>query len=88
MMSTEQENVLRIKKWLAQAPLISTGQPSTLGTYKGIAKVFGKEAEAFIDEKIAKHERGMNEIVIADESQMLFLFSIIQKLARENSDEN
>ena len=58
---------------------ISTGEPSTLGTYKKIAKFFSSEAETFIDNKIAEHENGENEEVIADERQMLYLLANLKK---------
>ena len=62
-------------------PTISTGQPSTLGTYKGIATVFGPKAVAFIAAEIAKHDKGADEEVIADERQMLMLFaSMVQPI--------
>lgn len=54
---------------------LSTGQDSTLKTYKGIARIFGKTAEAFIDEKIAESPRGENEEVLTDERQMLILLA-------------
>jgi len=61
---------------------ISTGQDSTLKTYKEIAHVFGKRAEAFIDESIAESPHGENEEVIMDERQMLQLFaSMLEKSA-------
>lgn len=57
---------------------ISTGEPSTLGTYRKIATVlFGPKAVAFIDEKIAKDPNGENAVVIAAESQMMYLLASI-----------
>lgn len=55
---------------------ISTGQPSTLKTYREIALImssFDEDSAAvkFFDEKIA--EQGENEEVIQDERQMLLL---------------
>jgi hypothetical protein len=57
---------------------ISTGQDSTLGTYLGIAKVLGPKAEAFVQKKIDEHEKGAEEEVITEESQMLYLLSQIE----------
>ena len=56
---------------------ISSGEPSTLGTYLKIAKAFGKECEDFIKAKIAKSPKGENEEVIQAESQVLYLFGYI-----------
>lgn len=53
---------------------ISTGEPSTLGTYKKIAKLFGKKAEDYIQAKIDESEKGEDEEVIAHETQVLVLF--------------
>jgi len=58
---------------------ISSGEPSTLGTYLKIAKVFGKECEDFIKGKIAKSPNGENEEVIQAESQILYLFGHMAK---------
>ncbi len=57
---------------------ISTGEPSTLKTYRNIALVIGgfdenNEAVKFIDSKIIESPNGENEEVIADENQMLYL---------------
>jgi len=57
-------------------PTISTGEPSILATYRGIALVLSgndKDSKAvkFFDDKIA--EQGADEIVLASESQMLHL---------------
>jgi hypothetical protein len=54
---------------------ISTGQPSTLGTYLGIAKVFGPKAEKFIQDKIDDSPNGETEEVLAEETQMLQIFA-------------
>ena len=58
---------------------LSTGENSTLGEYRKIAKIFGKAAIDFIDEKIATSPNGKDEEVIADESQMLILFAHLVK---------
>ena len=55
---------------------ISTGQPSTLGTYLVLCElVFGKDSSqaSFIQRKINESPNGANEEVVADESQMLYL---------------
>ena len=54
---------------------LSTGDASTLGTYKKLAKIFGKKAEDFIQQKIEDSPNGENEEVIADETQMMILLS-------------
>ena len=53
---------------------LSTGDPSTLGSYKRIAKIFGDKAVNFIQTKIDESPNGENEEVLADERQMLVLF--------------
>lgn len=58
-----------------EAPKLSTGDPSTLGTYKKLARIFGDKAVSFIDGKIAESPNGENEIVIADESQMIMVLA-------------
>lgn len=62
---------------------ISTGQPSTLGTYKKIAVWFGPNAEKYIQDQIDKHEKGEDEEVIAHETQMLHLFASMMQPATE-----
>ena len=57
--------------------LISTGEPSTLGTYRRIAEIIGEKAVQFIDTKIAESEKGADEIVLTDESEMLLLLASI-----------
>ena len=55
---------------------LSTGQPSTLGSYLKLCNLcFGEDsAQAkFILDKIATNPNGADEEVIADESQMLYL---------------
>ena len=54
---------------------LSTGENSTLGTYKKIASVFGEKAVAFIQKKIDESPNGKNEEVVAHESQMLVLLA-------------
>lgn len=57
---------------------ISTGQPSTLETYRTIATFFGEDALAFIDKQIADSPNGEKEEVVADESQVLYLLANIK----------
>lgn len=57
---------------------ISTGQPSTLETYLGIAKFFGPEAEFYIIKRIHESKEGPKEEVLADERQMLVLLAGIE----------
>lgn len=56
--------------------MLSTGQPSTLGSYLDLCNLFfGPESNQskFITDKINESSKGREEEVIADESQMLFL---------------
>ena len=68
---------------------ISSGQPSTLGTYRYIAFLMtndeNSEIVQFFDKKIAESPNGENEEVIADESQMMFLIinSIVNHTKKE-----
>ena len=57
---------------------ISTGEPSTLGTYLRMAKFIGEKAEAFIQKKIDESPNGEDEEVIAAESQMLQLLGSVE----------
>jgi hypothetical protein len=55
---------------------ISTGEPSTLGTYRRIAlRLFGEESKAvrFFDAKIT--EQGEDEEVLSDERQVILLIN-------------
>jgi len=54
---------------------LSTGEDSTLGTYKKWAKIFGPNAVEFFEKKIKESPNGENEEVIADESQMMLLMA-------------
>lgn len=61
---------------------LSTGMPSTLGSYKTLCKIFFGEDSAqyqFIESKIIQSPNGEDEEVIADESQMLYLLSTMNK---------
>ena len=57
---------------------LSKKEPATLGSYLKISRLFGEAAEKFIQDKIAESPYGENELVIADESQMLYLLSSIK----------
>ena len=59
--------------------ILSTGDPSTLGTYKKLAQIFGSKAVEFIQKKIDESPNGENEEVIAAESQMLYLLASFVK---------
>lgn len=61
-----------------QIPTISTGEPSTLKTYRKIALTLSmgdksSKAVKFFDEKIA--EQGEDEVVIQAESQVMYLIA-------------
>jgi hypothetical protein len=59
---------------------LSTGDESTLGSYRDLAVVvWGADspAVAFIDAKIRDSRAGRNEPVLADESQMVYLLTVI-----------
>ena len=66
---------------------LSTGMPSTLGSYLKLCNIFFGEDSAqtkFITEKIASNPNGADEEVVAEESQMMFL---LFNLPPEGSDE-
>lgn len=52
----------------------TTKSNMTLGDYRKIAPMFGQQAIHFIEEKIKQSPNGENEMVIADERQMMLLF--------------
>lgn len=60
---------------------LSTGDDSTLGNYRKLVKeTFGEgKALEFIEKKIAEAPKGQNEEVLADEAQMFWLLSHIEK---------
>jgi hypothetical protein len=61
-------------------PTLSTGQPSTLAGYREItAAVFGADspAVAFLDWKAKQSPNGMDEVVLADEGQMVMVLGHI-----------
>lgn len=64
---------------MSTVPIISTGEPSILKTYRTVAYILdgfqeGK-AVAFIDAKIAESPNRENEVVLADECQMLHILT-------------
>lgn len=55
---------------------LSTGMPSTLGSYLKLCNIFfGEESvqAKFIHEKIASNPNGADEEVVVEESQMMYL---------------
>lgn len=73
-----------LEQELKQIPRISTGQPSTLKTYREIAFALGgfkdNKATSFLDEKIKTAKEGENAEVIQEEGQMIMLLiNIIQE---------
>lgn len=59
---------------MSTAPTLSTGEPSTLKTWRAMcALLFGEDSAPvrYWDKKIA--EQGENEAVVADEGQVLHL---------------
>jgi hypothetical protein len=66
-----------------KVPTLSDGTPSTLGGYRAIAAALGgdpNKATEFLDKKAAESPNGLNEVVVAAESQMLLLIvSLITK---------
>lgn len=66
---------------------LSTGQPSTLGSYLKLCQLFfGDESvqAKFIHEKIASNPNGPDEEVVVEESQMMYL---LVNLPPEGADE-
>ena len=66
---------------------LSTGMPSTLGSYLTLCNMFFGEDSVqakFIMQKIASNPNGADEEVIAEESQMMYL---LFNLPPEGSDE-
>jgi hypothetical protein len=63
-------------------PVLSTGEPSTLGNYRKLAAAFfGEDGAAvrFIDEHIAADPDGEEGVVVADERQMVYLLLELTK---------
>ena len=66
---------------------LSTGQPSTLGSYLKLCEVFfGADSvqAKFINQKIATNPNGADEEVVVEESQMMYL---LVNLPPEGKDE-
>jgi hypothetical protein len=60
---------------------LSTGMDSTLGSYRRLSAVcFGENSEAvkYLDKMIAESPNGVNEEVIADERQMIYLLATMK----------
>jgi len=68
---------------------ISTGEPSTLGTYRKIALAIAfnenNPAVQFFDKKIKESPNGENEMVIAHETQMILLIGQLV-FSKDSSD--
>jgi hypothetical protein len=80
------------EKTSIKIPLISTGEPSTLKTYRKIALILSgdedSKAVTFLDEKIDESPHGEDEVVLADERQMIYvILSLLQKDTEELSDD-
>jgi hypothetical protein len=59
---------------------LSTGQPSTLGSYLDNCTAFGlKKAATYFGDLIAKAPKGRDEEVIAAESQVLYLIGELER---------
>lgn len=59
---------------------LSTGQDSTLGNYMILTRIFfgeGSKAVAYLQKKIDESPNGVDEEVVADESQMVHLLGQI-----------
>ena len=59
---------------------LSTGDDSTLGNYRKIASaLFGEDSApvVFLDKKIKESPNGMDEEVVVDESQVVYLLGNI-----------
>lgn len=58
-----------------ETPVLSTGMPSNLRSYRLLAQLIGEKAVAFIDRKIEQSPHGELEPVLADEYQMIQLLA-------------
>jgi len=61
--------------------MLSTGHPSTLGTYRDLCELFfSKDSPQyrFIEQKISESPNGTDEEVIAEESQMMYLLASLK----------
>lgn len=73
------------------APILSTGQPSTLAVWRAnAAMMFGEDSAAveFLDWKIASDPDGKDAVVIAAESQMLLLLMDLTANKTKTKDES
>lgn len=73
-----------------EIPTISTGEPSTLRTYRKMAAIFFGEdsaATAFLDEKIAESPNGADEEVVQHETQVLYLLANLSSSETEATDD-
>ncbi len=69
---------------------LSTGMPSTLGSYLKLCSIFfGDDSPQvkFINDKIATSPNGVDEEVIAEESQMMFLLFNIDDANKLSMDD-
>lgn len=67
-------------------PMLSIGEPSTLGTYLKLAKIFGQDAVDFIKKKIEESPNREDEVVVADETQMIYLLSTMLPKPEKQSE--
>lgn len=71
---------------------ISTGQDSSLKTYREIAFILGgfkdNKATEFIDKKILESKNGENEEVLADERQVIQLLYALTKNEEDTNNES
>lgn len=73
-----------MSEWKKGKPVLSTGQPSTLGVYRQHAvDLFGEDSKAikYLDKEIA--EQGEDETVLTNESQMIQVLTSIHKKKEE-----
>lgn len=69
---------------------LSTGDDSTLGSYRRLCTLFfGKDSPAtkFIEDKIAEHEKGEDEEVVTDESQVVMLLTELHHEGEQSSQQ-
>lgn len=66
-----------IKKRDIETPILSTGQPSTLGVWRDNCKAFGlMKAAAYFEDKI--YAEGEDEPVLAAENQVMALVRTLE----------
>jgi hypothetical protein len=69
-----------------ETPKLSTGQPSTLGSYLDNCNALGLKAGAkFFEDKIAQSPKGREERVIAAESQVMYSIANLERRAQHAS---